>query len=196
MSKPILIAICGETASGKDTLKEELSLALTSRNIENHVILHDTTRPPRRDERNKVNYTFLPKYIFMTNILKKQYLEWNKFHNWYYGTRFSEIKEDAINIGVFSPFGIEKLADMQDELDIYPVYLKVNTKERFYRAKDRDGKVDIELLRRIVSDKIDFWNFEKDLQSNFTNYVICDNININRQIEQILIMLRYTYPFI
>ena len=52
---PVIIAICGKSASGKDTLAKafiEGGYGFTN-------IVSDTTRPPRKGERDGIDYNFL-----------------------------------------------------------------------------------------------------------------------------------------
>ena len=58
MSKPIIVAICGPAASGKDTLARELFTYMKMENIPAHLLISDTTRPMRSKEENGIDYFF------------------------------------------------------------------------------------------------------------------------------------------
>ena len=83
-------------------------------------------------------------------------MEATVFNNWAYGTRYQDLDEEKINIGVFNPDGIYNLLERKDiELKVY--YLQVSDKTRLIRQLQRETEPDIEeIIRRYKTDKIDF----------------------------------------
>lgn len=148
MSKPIILAICGKSASGKDTLAKQLCSSLGENT---HMIVSDTTRPPRAGEQDGINYNFISTNDFLT----KQYLEWTRFKGWYYGTPISSLSEN-INIGVFNFQGVKQLSDFKKYYTIIPILLKANVIKRLYRSIKREHKFQLEYIRRIFADMIDY----------------------------------------
>jgi guanylate kinase len=78
--KPIIIAICGKSATGKDTLSRCLVSNLKHRGYAAQIIVSDTTRPPRENEVDGVDYNFLTNKQFYDKIDSCQYLEYSKFN--------------------------------------------------------------------------------------------------------------------
>lgn len=156
MPRPVIIAICGKSASGKDTLARALARLIGSRS---HMIVSTTSRPPRRNEVDGIDYHFIDKD---SNRLTKQardntkdYLEWCYFRGWFYGTKKEEILLDKINIGVFNPAGIKSLLQYQYDYDIYIILCQEYFPTRVKRSIKRDG-FSLEIFRRLIVDYFDF----------------------------------------
>ena len=66
--RPVIIAICGKSATGKDTLAAWLLSMLKVINVPTNIIVSDTTRPPRFKEENGVDYYFLTENKFNNKI--------------------------------------------------------------------------------------------------------------------------------
>ena len=79
MTKTTIIAICGKSAAGKDTLKRNLQAALIKEQVPVHLMVSDTTRPRRIDEANKVDYNFISQREFLNNIEEQKYIEYSCF---------------------------------------------------------------------------------------------------------------------
>lgn len=183
MNNTTLVAICGKSASGKDTLKKQLHYYLSVQNISNNVVLQETTRAPRVNERHEVDYAFLPRYVFTTNILKQRYLEYNIFNNNFYGTPWESIGANTINIGIFTPKSIEELVKIKNQLNIIFVYVKEHNITRLQRAYKRNKEI-FEPIRRLIYDTVDFRNLEKDIPKYFEHYIIIEpNMRIDEQVK-------------
>lgn len=153
MSKYKVIAICGKSASGKDTL-----LRYTIMNyMWLHKIINCTTRPPRENEVNGKNYHFLSLEEFAhKDAIEGKMIEVTKFREWYYGTSVEDLSPDAINIGVFNPAGIYALMQRED-VDLYVVQVVASDKTRLLRSLTREDNPDVdEIVRRYLADKEDF----------------------------------------
>lgn len=160
MNRPVILAICGKSASGKDTTARWLLNYFNRNNIPAHLIVSDTTRPPRKGEENTVDYYFLNPEDFELLLCEDEYLEYTKFRKWYYGTHYSEIEPDKINIGIFNPEGLKKLANFKYEYNIIPIYLKDKMIDRLYRSHNREGQWKLEFFRRIFADWFSFLNIQ------------------------------------
>ena len=153
MSKYKVIAICGKSASGKDTL-----LRYTIMNyMWLHKIINCTTRPPRENEIDGKNYHFLSLEEFAhKDVIERKMIEVTKFREWYYGTSVEDLSPDAINIGVFNPAGIYALMQRED-VDLYVVQVVASDKTRLLRSLTREDNPDVdEIIRRYLADKEDF----------------------------------------
>lgn len=188
MTKPLIIAICGKSAAGKDTLMKMLYKTFQEKNTLAHIMISDTTRPKRINEQENVDYYFISNREFQRNIWNNQYLEYAEFRKWYYGTHRLEVDRSVINIGVFNPKGITNLAELQNEFTVLPVYLKVNFRERMLRSYNREEKFKFEYLRRAFVDWKDFYNIEFFLSACFKNYLIFKN---PKQLDQVCLSIYY-----
>ena len=163
LEKQIIVAICGKSASGKDTLAKGLAKHNTLKNY-SHLIVSDTTRPPRDYEINDIDYHFITTNQFLSNIHHEKYLETTSFRGWYYGTNKKEICY-PINIGVFNPAGMLQLLYNSNYI-IIPVILKTGLITRLIRSYDREHKWKWEYIRRAWTDFKDFRYFEKTIREH------------------------------
>ena len=89
-TKGRLFAFSAPSGSGKTTLVQNLL-----RKIPNLVFsISATTRDRRRNETNGVDYFFLTEEEFKEKINRNEFVEWEKFYGYYYGT----LKEFVNNI--------------------------------------------------------------------------------------------------
>ena len=173
IKKPIIIAICGKSASGKDTLVQQLVHTMELDFIDVNVIVSDTTRPPRRNEQDGINYNFLTEIEFHNKINDEQYLEYSNFNGWFYGTDYRAIDYNSINIGIFNIDGINSLAMYQNKYDIFCIYLQCNLYNRIKRSIQREGCFKIEYIRRILADNANFKQIDFTLM-RFSNHLVVD----------------------
>lgn len=177
MNKPIIIVICGKSATGKDTLAKQLKEYLP---WPSQRIVSDTTRSPRRGEVDGIDYNFILQSEFLEKQYADDYLEWTYFNTWYYGTPKSCVYEDYINIGVFDAKGVQNLyKKYSHKYRIIPIYLKENIFVRIQRSFDREGVFHFEYLRRAIADAKDFFNFENKTLKKFPDYLVLKH-EINR----------------
>lgn len=86
----ILIVVSGPSGCGKSTLDQKL---IESRN-DTVMSISDTTRSPRGEEKNGVDYNFISTEEFEQKIKENKYLEYAIVHsNKYYGTPNEHIDE-------------------------------------------------------------------------------------------------------
>ena len=162
MNKYKIIAICGKSAAGKDTLLQYM------KNLKGtHEIISCTTRPEREGEIDGVNYHFRSPGEFLRLELEGQMLETSDFREWHYGTPLWSLKKSAINIGVFNPKGIESL--MEDKrVELYVVQVIASDKTRLLRSLHREKNPNVdEIVRRYMTDKKDFEDFSTFYEPDF-----------------------------
>lgn len=164
MNKYKIIAICGKSASGKDTLLHKV----VKHNRDVHEIISCTTRPPREGEIHGVNYFFLTEDEFYWKKDSGEMLETTSFRDWNYGTSIDGLAIDKINVGVFNPAGIYNL--MNDErVDLYVVQVIASDKKRLLRSLNREEFPDVdEIIRRYTTDKEDFEKFSQIYEPDYT----------------------------
>ena len=156
-NKPIIFAICGPAASGKDTLISTYK-KLCFKNAQSimHIIHQDTTRPKRSQEEDTYNFKEL------SDINEQDYIVYCYYKHWFYGTPREEIKE-GYNLGIFSPAAIEQLLKLQDEgqIEVHIIFIQTPFLRRFARYFLREKKISFEMIRRFISDALDFFKFKR-----------------------------------
>lgn len=172
-----MIVICGESAAGKDTTMQWL---LEQREGLSKIISH-TTRPKRDYEVDGVDYFFTDDSFMANNI--NDFIEITRFNNWHYGTHSNSLNPHSVNIGVFNPEGAEILKnDFDNSVDAFVIYIRVSEKTRLIRALNREVDPDIEeILRRRITDQIDFDTMLEDC-----DYVYTNEQDIEKQNEMLL----------
>lgn len=161
-----IIALFGESASGKDTL---LKWAVSHFSDRLHPIVACTTRPPRQGEIDGVNYHFLSIEDFTQQVLQGEIIEATTFRDWFYGTQLSALDLDKINIGIFSPDALDCLID-NPNLSVQLIYVYTNDKTRLLRSLNREESPDCyEICRRYLADLKDF---SEERLSEFTYSIV------------------------
>ncbi len=140
IEKPLILAICGKSAAGKDTLANFLSNYLSSLGFHTHNMISVTTRPKRTKEVKDVDYYFVTEDAFQDLIKQRVLIEYSKFHKWYYGIPYNEVKRGCINIGVFNLEGLASLRKAKYDYTIIPIYINEKLGVRLRRSRDRENK--------------------------------------------------------
>lgn len=149
-----VIALFGESGAGKDTVLREI---LVNRPMV-HKIIPYTTRPPRKNEIDGIDYYFIAEEEFIKKIEKKELAEYTYFNNWYYGTGVDDLQEDRINVGVFNIQGIVSLM-ADSRCKVTPFRIVAPDSDRLIRSIKRDSTADCsEICRRFLADKQDFYS--------------------------------------
>ena len=186
IEKPIIIAICGKSATGKDTLAKYLVQYFAKFGFFARNIVSVTTRPPRPREKNKIDYYFVSDKQFEDLINNNQLIEFTHFRGWKYGVPFQSIRPGYINIGVFNPEGLKSLQLHKWKYTIVPVYLEEKFSTRMRRSHDREGRWRFEFLRRAIVDYFDFRNLQKKVNLSNGRWIYLQEIDQPRiQAERI-----------
>lgn len=151
-TKPIIFAVVGKSASGKDYLAK----MLVERIPNLRPIVSWTTRLPREKEKEGVDYHFATDKEFCEARRNGEFIEWAKFNNWYYGTPHSSIQEGEVYIGVFNLDGLSSLLHHQDKYQVVPIYMDTPFAVRLSRSIKREKKFTPEMVRRVFADFNDF----------------------------------------
>lgn len=146
-----LIALCGKSAVGKDTILNEV-IGDDDKNDFFHKIVSVTTRPKRKTEVDGVDYYFVDD----SDIPNLRLLELEHFNGWAYGTMQAELEEDRINLGIFTPRGIAQLA-ATGLVELTVVIVESDADIRLSRSLLRSfGEQVLEMCRRNIADAEDF----------------------------------------
>ena len=158
MNKTVLIALFGESGSGKDT-----GVNYLTHNYPYHKIILTTSRPIRENETPDIDYHYNTTEEIMVFKIKRL----SEAEN-------SEILENQINIGAFS---IQSIIDIMEDADetitVIPIYIKTNGKDRLLRVLCREENPNCrEICRRFYTDTDDFSKiyFDYDVVENLSSY--------------------------
>lgn len=147
-----IYAFIGKSASGKDTIVQEL----IKRNNSFHGIVSSTTRPKRDYEIDKKDYYFVTEEQMVNLINDDKMLEVSIFNNWIYGTNLDALDKEKVNIGVLNIQGIHSLME-RDDIELRVFYVQASDKNRLMRQLSRENEPNIEeIIRRYQTDKTDF----------------------------------------
>ena len=157
-----MIILVGKSCSGKDTVAKELI------KMGYHKIVTCTTRPPRPNEIDGVDYHFLNKTTFLTRLNCGNFAEYRVYDTiagaWYYGSLLEDYKKSH-SVIILTPDALDKVINKIDE-NVTIIYLKVSNKIIKERMRDRDIDKK-ESKRRYKADKKDFRGVEKKV-----NYIV------------------------
>lgn len=173
-----IIALFGPSGSGKDTI---LKWLVDNKDI--HKIISHTTRPPRDYEKNGVDYYFCSKDEFDEVLETYQFFEISTFNNWSYGTTYSALDLNKINIGIFTPKVISSYLLENKYFEVLPIFIDCNAKTRILRNLNREEEPDCyEICRRYLKDIKDFYCIDFD-------YIIYNNNRNDAEFFNILNIL-------
>ena len=154
-----VIALIGKAGAGKDYLLQQIKKYENPEKI--NIIVSNTTRPMRDNEKQDEHYHFLtfsdfsPRtYIQTTHY--NVYNENNRMETWFYGTEESALDKNKVNIGVFNVDGVEQLINKKYiDLSIFNIF--ATDRLRLERQLKRDNNCSItEICRRWLKDEEDF----------------------------------------
>ena len=145
-----LIAIIGQSASGKDTIFLKIK-----ENEKIHKVIHYTSRPKRPLEKNGREYFFKLEDYFVRN--EKDFFSIVEYNNWFYGLGKDSFDTEKINIGIFNLKELRVLLE-NENFDIEVIEIKACDRDRLMRSFERlqsSDSVD-EVIRRYYADKKEF----------------------------------------
>lgn len=150
-----VLAILGKAGSGKNYLLKHIKQNISSDLI--NIVVADTTRPPRENEKEGEDYNFLPSNISpLYLITQKNYIQIAFFKEWFYGTSLEALDKDKLNILITNPKGLEQLKN-NELLEVNPIYLERSPKKRLLSQIEREDTPDYkEICRRFLADEEDF----------------------------------------
>jgi len=154
--KPIVIAICGKSASGKNYTQNQIVKYYKSKNVPVNKVVSYTTRPPREGEVDGEDYHFINSMEFMQKKHNHEFLECAEFRDWYYGTSVNSFKKNSVNVCVLNPQGVHSLSSYGRRYTVIYVYLDTPFIIRMIRSYKREHKFKLEYLRRAWTDHNDF----------------------------------------
>ena len=147
------------------------------------VSISATTRPPRSDEIDRVDYYFLDQAEFENLIDRGGFLEWVKYGGHYYGTLKSTI-ESTIKSGKdlileIDVHGAKKIKDL--DIRCTSIFLLPPSLESLEkRLRNRKTESDSELQQRLLTAKSEF-----DHISDYNYCIVNPDHNVEKAVTQI-----------
>ena len=150
-----IIILVGKSGCGKSTLCNKL----VKNNF--HRIVTNTTRPPRNNEKDGIEYNFISEDSFFNLIHNGDMIEYRKYNTiygiWYYGSSVNNIdltKHDYVIVLTLD--GVESFINYFGAENCIVFYIDCPKSIREQRAKERPNFNQDEWNRRIKTDKADF----------------------------------------
>ncbi len=150
LNKGAILLISGPSGCGKSSLLKEVY-----KKFDNYYFsISTTTRQPRENEKDGVDYFFIDKEEFTKDIDNNLFLEWAEVHGNYYGTSLKPINK-ALDKGKLVIFDIDvqgfeqvikKLRDITTTVFITTPSLKELEKRLYGRATDDEETINKRIL--------------------------------------------------
>jgi guanylate kinase len=161
------IIIAGKSGSGKDFLKNKL---IIEKGLKPNISC--TTRPAREGERDGETYHFMNEEEFMVGIKEGDFVEYQRFNGWLYGTPLGDWKR--ADVFIMTPSGIRELDDTVGLENCRIIYLDIDQDTRRQRMEARIGDSD-SVERRIEADEEDFKDFRLyDIRTQNPHFTVTD----------------------
>ena len=155
----------GKTTIVKNILKEFPEIVFS---------ISATTRKKRKGETNSVEYFFITEEEFLQKIRDDEFIEWEKFYDYYYGSLKSFVNENVeqgkcvlFEVDVKGALSIKRIYPDSILIYILPPSLEELTK----RLKNRMTETEEDLQKRIARAEM-----ELSLKDEFDNIVINDEL--------------------
>ena len=179
--KNIMVILSSPSGVGKTTLTKKIQQKYQSFKIS----VSHTTRPPRSNEVDGVDYHFVSTNEFENLIKQKKFYEFAKIFENYYGTLKNNVDEDIKNNDILFDIdwqGTKNLSKFKN-LNLIKIYLiadnKYELKKRLIKRNQNTGE-EIEKRFNSFDEDIKHWN-------DYDYIVINKNLDICfQQIEKII----------
>ena len=179
--KNIMVILSSPSGVGKTTLAKKIE-----QKYENFKIsVSHTTRPPRTNEINGIDYHFIQKEQFEKLISEKKFYEYAKIFENYYGTLKNDVDETLKKNDLLFDIdwqGTKQLSKIKD-LKLIKIYLiteKSELKKRLIK-RNQNSKDEIDKRFKSYEDNVKHWN-------DYDYIIINENLEICfKQIENIIL---------
>ena len=178
----IMVILSSPSGVGKTTITKKLQQKYQNFKIS----ISHTTRPPRSNEIDGVDYNFVSKEQFEELIKKKEFYEYAKIFENYYGTLKTSVDQNIKKNDILFDIdwqGTKQLTAFKN-LNIIKIYLitssKSELKKRLFK-RDQNSKKDVEKRFKSFDEDVKHWNdydfilINKNLETCF------------KQVEQIIL---------
>ena len=176
------IVISAPSGAGKTTLCQALKKRLPDLNFS----VSHTTRPPRKNEQDGIDYHFISKEKFLEMTDNGEFLEWAKVHDNYYGTARKNIestlqkgKDLVLELNVQ---GVESLRTLKYQ-GVYIFVLPPSLEELEKRLTGRGTEPDEQIKQRLATGR------QEIAKSYLSDYAVT-NANVDESVDTILAIIR------
>lgn len=175
-----IIAISSPSGGGKTSIVKKV----LERFPEIVFSVSATTRPKRKNETNGVEYYFITEEEFIKDINKDEFVEWERFYDYYYGTYKRFITENIENgrsvlleVDVKGALSLKKIYPESKLIFIDPPSLE----ELIRRLKTRNTESQEDFQKRIDRAKMELdskYKFDYVVQNKVLEKAINDTISL------------------
>lgn len=158
-----MIILVGPSASGKTEIAKILTTKYGFKKF-----VTSTTRAPRPNEINGIDYNFLTEDTFIKMRNNNDFIETTFYNDNYYGTEKKNIDDKTVLIVESNGLIAFKLSQYKN---IYSYFLNADELERIERMKKR-GDTEDEIHRRIYHDR---FKFDTSLNKYIDKFIDEDN---------------------
>ena len=155
-----MVILVGESASGKSSIEKYLV-----DNYSYQKVVSYTTRSPRPNEVDGVDYHFITTEQFFELQRQGFFAETAVYNDWHYGTA----KEDCANnrVAVLTPHGLRQISKI-DGINVTSFYIRVPRRDRLIKLLQRGDGIE-EAYRRNLSDVGQFDGIEDEADFTIDN---------------------------
>ena len=166
-----ILAVSAPSGTGKTTIVKQILQDFPDLVFS----ISATTRSKRREETNGKDYFFLTEAEFIEKINNEEFVEWERFYDYYYGTYKSFLEENIqqgksvlLEIDVYGALNVKRIYPGAKLIFIYPPSYDelVNRLMNRKTESEEDFKKRIERAKMELSlkDKFDYLVENKDLE--------------------------------
>ena len=175
-----LFVISGSSGVGKGTVIK----ALLSKRSDIMLSISYTTRKPRPNEKEGINYFYTNKDDFMKAVKNNEFLEWAELSGNSYGTKKSFVLESLNNRHVVLEIDTQGALQIKKKMpEATLIFIAPPSYEELVsRLRGRHTESEEAIQKRL-----EFVNFEKENSKQFDHIVVNDTVeNAVKQIEKII----------
>ena len=188
-SKNIMVVLSSPSGVGKTTITKKIQQKYHSFKLS----VSHTTRPPRSNEVDGVDYHFVSKKTFKSLIDKNEFYEYAKIFDNYYGTLKNKVNETILNNDIIFDIdwqGTKQLSKFKN-LNLLKIYLIPSSKNELKKrliSRNQNTSKEIEERFNSYTEDIKHWN-------DYDYIVINKNLDVCfKQIENIILSKKAISP--
>ena len=185
----IMVILSSPSGVGKTTLTKKIQQKYPNFKIS----VSHTTRTPRSNEVNGIDYHFVSHEKFKELINENKFYEYAKIFENYYGTLKKNVDEAIINNDIIFDIdwqGTKQLSKFKN-LTLIKIYLITDNKEELKKRlikRNQNSKKEVEERFKSFNDDIKHWN-------DYDYIIINKNLDTCfKQIENIIKIEKETFP--
>ncbi|WP_370931117.1 guanylate kinase [Bartonella sp. DGB1] len=173
-TRGFILSLSAPSGGGKSTLASRL---MDDKSLNFNSSISITTRLPRGNEKNAIDYYFVSKEEFLQLVKNNSLLEWAEIHGHYYGTPYLEVEKNLVKgnniLFDINWEGVKQIKTICPE-DIVSVFILPPSASQLKQRLHKRGEDNLSLIKkRIETAKIEI-----------EQYQLFDYLLINDDIEQ------------